>query len=353
MSGSLRRTAAGPALEKLCPGLGSGAAAGGGFPAVRPRRLRQSAAMRRLVAETRPAPAELVLPVFVREGLFEPRPVASLPGVMQHSRDSLRKAAAAAAEAGIGGLMLFGVPVERDAVGSAGTDPDGILQVAIRDVISEVGDDLVVMSDLCLDEFTSHGHCGVLGPDGQVDNDATLLRYAEMAVVQADAGAHVLGLSGMMDGQVGVARTALDAAGHPDTVILAYAAKYASAFYGPFRDAVESTLVGDRKTYQQDPPNATEALREVALDIAEGADIVMVKPALPYLDIVRQVADAVDVPVAAYQVSGEYAMVEAAAANGWLDRDRVVVETLTAIRRAGAQFILTYWATQAAPLLTG
>jgi porphobilinogen synthase len=292
-----------------------------------------------------------MLPLFVREGLPEPRDIASLPGVVQHSRDSLRKAAADAVAAGVGGLMIFGVPAERDPVGSAGTDPDGVLNVALRDVIAEVGDDIVVISDLCLDEFTSHGHCGVLAEDGSVDNDATLIRYAELAVAQADAGAHVLGLSGMMDGQVAVVRAALDAAGRSDVAILAYAAKYASAFYGPFRDAVESTLVGDRKTYQQDPPNAAEALREVALDVAEGADIVMVKPALPYLDIVRTVAENVDVPLAAYQVSGEYAMVEAAAANGWLDRERVMLETLTSIRRAGAGVVATYWATEAAHLL--
>jgi porphobilinogen synthase len=322
------------------------------FPEVRPRRLRQSPALRRLVAETRPAPAELVLPLFVREGLTEPRPVTSLPGVVQHSRDSLRKAAVDAAQAGIGGLMLFGVPAERDPEGSAGTDPNGILNVAIRDVISEVGDATVVMGDLCLDEFTSHGHCGVLGPNGEVDNDATLIRYADLALAQASAGAHMLGLSGMMDGQVGAVRTALDRAGFTDTTILAYAVKYASAFYGPFREAVESALQGDRKTYQQDPPNVREALREVALDVAEGADVVMVKPALPYLDVVRAVAESVDVPVAAYQVSGEYAMVEAAAANGWLDRERAIVETLTAIRRAGAQIILTYWAVEATTLLS-
>jgi porphobilinogen synthase len=321
------------------------------YPYARPRRLRRSAAMRALVAETRVAPSELVLPLFVREGLSEPRAIASLPGVLQHSRDSLRKAAAEAAGAGIGGLMLFGVPQRRDAIGSAGTDPDGVLNVAIRDVVAEVGDATVVMSDLCLDEFTDHGHCGVLATDGTVDNDATLRRYEEMAVAQAHAGAHVLGLSGMMDGQVGAVRRALDAAGLLDTAILAYAAKYASACYGPFRDAVESTLQGDRKTYQQDPANGREALREVALDVAEGADIVMVKPALPYLDVVAAVRAAVDVPVAAYQVSGEYAMVEAAAANGWLDRDRVMIETLTSIRRAGAQIILTYWATEAARLL--
>jgi porphobilinogen synthase len=321
------------------------------FPETRPRRLRRSAAMRRLVAETRPAPADLVLPMFVREGLTEPRPVSTLPGVVQHSRDSLRKAAVEAVRAGVGGLMLFGVPAERDPEGSAGTDENGVLNVAIRDVVSEVGDATVVMSDLCLDEFTSHGHCGVLAPDGSVDNDATLARYAEMALAQADAGAHLLGLSGMMDGQVAAVRKALDGAGRTDTAILAYAAKYASAFYGPFREAVESTLQGDRKTYQQDPANLREALREVALDVAEGADIVMVKPALPYLDVVREVAATVAVPVAAYQVSGEYAMVEAAAANGWLDRERVIVETLTSIRRAGAQIILTYWAAEAAHLL--
>jgi porphobilinogen synthase len=322
------------------------------YPSVRPRRLRQNQAVRRLVAETRVAPAELILPMFVREGLTEPKPITSLPGVVQHTRDSLRKAAVEAVRAGVGGLMLFGVPAERDEIGSGGTDPTGVLNVAIRDVISEVGDSTVVMSDLCLDEFTSHGHCGVLGPDGGVDNDATLQRYAEMAVAQAAAGVHVVGPSGMMDGQVGVVRAALDAAGHTDTVILAYAAKYASACYGPFREAVESSLVGDRKTYQQDPPNLREALREVALDVAEGADIVMVKPALPYLDVVAAVRAAVDVPVAAYQVSGEYAMVEAAAANGWLDRERVILETLTSIRRAGAQMTLTYWAAEAAHLLT-
>jgi porphobilinogen synthase len=321
------------------------------YPDVRLRRLRRNPALRRLVSETRVAPAELVLPMFVREGLTEPRPVASLPGVVQHSRDSLRKAAVEAVRAGVGGIMLFGVPSARDAVGSGGTDPDGVLNVAIRDVVAEVGDATVVMSDLCLDEFTSHGHCGVLASDGSVDNDATLVRYAEMALAQASAGAHVLGLSGMMDGQVGAARRALDAAGFTDTVLLAYAAKYASAFYGPFRDAVESSLTGDRLSYQQDPANAREALREVALDLAEGADIVMVKPALPYLDVVSAVASTVDVPVAAYQVSGEYAMVEAAAANGWLDRERVILETLTSIRRAGAQIILTYWAVEAANLL--
>jgi porphobilinogen synthase len=321
------------------------------YPDVRPRRLRRTAALRRLVEETRPAPTELVLPLFVKEGLTEPRPISSLPGVVQHSRDSLRKAAHEAVSAGVGGLMLFGVPLSKDERGSGGTDPDGILNVAIRDVIAEVGDATVVMSDLCLDEFTSHGHCGVLAPDGSVDNDATLQAYAEMAVVQAAAGAHMVGPSGMMDGQVGVIRRALDAAGHADVAILAYSAKYAGAFYGPFREAVESTLQGDRRTYQQGPPNVREALREVELDVAEGADIVMVKPALPYLDVIAAVRDRVDIPVAAYQVSGEYAMVEAAAANGWLDRERVLLETLTSIKRAGAQLTLTYWATEAAQLL--
>jgi porphobilinogen synthase len=321
------------------------------FPDARPRRLRRTPALRRLVVETRPSAAELVLPMFVKEGLTEPRPIRSMPGVVQHTRDSLRKAAVEAVEAGVGGLMLFGVPETRDEIGSGGTDPGGILNVAIRDVVSEVGNATVVMGDLCLDEFTSHGHCGVLAPDGSVDNDGTLARYCHMALAQAQAGVHVVGLSGMMDGQVGATRRALDSEGYSDVVILAYAVKYASAFYGPFREAVESALEGDRRTYQQDPPNAREALREVHLDIDEGADIVMVKPALPYLDIVRTVASTVDVPVAAYQISGEYAMVEAAAANGWIDRDRAIVETLTAIRRAGAQIILTYWAVEAAQLL--
>jgi porphobilinogen synthase len=321
------------------------------YPEIRPRRLRRNAAVRRLVSETHLDPAELVAPMFVKEGLTEPRAVASLPGVLQHSRDSLRKAAAEAVEAGVGGIMLYGVPASRDEAGSGGLDPDGILNVAIRDVVTEVGDATVVMSDLCLDEFTSHGHCGLLTPDGAVDNDATLAAYGRMAVAQADAGVHMVGTSGMMDGQVGVVRRALDAAGHQDVAVLAYAVKYASAFYGPFRDAVESALEGDRRTYQQDPANLRESLREVALDVAEGADMVMVKPALPYLDVVSAVRAAVDVPVAAYQVSGEYAMVEAAAANGWIDRERTMLETLTSIRRAGAQIILTYWAVEAAQLL--
>ncbi|MER7767993.1 porphobilinogen synthase [Kitasatospora sp. NPDC096140] len=321
------------------------------FPYVRPRRLRQSPAMRRLVAETRLHPAELILPLFVREGVSEPVPVSSMPGVVQHTRDTLRKAVVEAAEAGVGGVMLFGVPEVQDAIGSEGTNPDGILQQAIRDVVSEVGDSLVVMSDLCLDEYTDHGHCGVLAADGSVDNDATLERYAEMARVQADAGVHLVGPSGMMDGQIGVVRRALDEAGHQDVGILAYTAKYASAFFGPFREAVGSSLKGDRKAYQQDPANAREALRELEQDLAEGADLVMVKPAMAYLDILRQVADASPVPVSAYQVSGEYAMVEAAAANGWIDRERMIMETLTSIRRAGAEQILTYWAVEAAAML--
>ncbi|MCG5450023.1 MULTISPECIES: porphobilinogen synthase [Micromonospora] len=321
------------------------------YPEIRPRRLRRNPAVRRLVSETRVDPAELVVPMFVKEGLTEPRAIGSLPGVLQHSRDSLRKAAAEAVQAGVGGIMLFGVPEKRDPTGSGGIDPNGILNVAIRDVVAEVGDATVVMSDLCLDEFTSHGHCGLLTPDGEVDNDSTLGAYAEMAVAQAAAGVGMVGPSGMMDGQVGVVRRALDAAGYQDVSVLAYAVKYASAFYGPFREAVESALEGDRRTYQQDPANLRESLREVALDVAEGADLVMVKPALPYLDVVSAVRAAVDVPVAAYQVSGEYAMVEAAAANGWIDRERVMLETLTSIKRAGAQVILTYWAVEAAGLL--
>ena len=318
------------------------------FPAHRPRRLRGSEAMRRLVSETAVRPNQLVLPMFVKEGATEPVSVASMPGVVQHSRDSLRKAAVEAVRSGVGGLMLFGVPATRDAVGSAGTDPDGVLNVALRDLREELGDDTVLMSDLCLDEFTDHGHCGVLDADGRVDNDATLAIYGELAVEQARAGAHLVGPSGMMDGQVGVVRSALDQAGYTDVGILAYSVKYASAFFGPFRDAVESALTGDRKTYQQDGANVREALREVRLDLDEGADLVMVKPALAYLDVVRAVAEVSEVPVAAYQVSGEYAMVEAAAANGWLDRRRTILETLTSINRAGADVILTYWAVEAA-----
>jgi porphobilinogen synthase len=319
-----------------------------GFPAVRPRRLRVSAPMRRLVAETRLHPAELVLPVFVKEGATEPVPIASMPGVVQHTRETLRKAAAEAAALGVGGIMIFGIPLRKDAVGSGATDPDGILNVALRDVAAEVGQDVVVMGDLCLDEFTDHGHCGVLTSSGAVDNDATLVRYGEMSVAMAEAGAQLVGPSGMMDGQVAAVRAALDGAGFTDVGVLAYAAKYASAFYGPFRDAVESSLEGDRRTYQQDPANGREAMREIALDVAEGADMIMVKPAMSYLDVVARAADAVDVPVAAYQVSGEYAMVEAAAANGWVDRERAILESVTSIRRAGASIVLTYWAAELA-----
>ena len=323
-----------------------------GFPAVRPRRLRRTPALRRLAARTSVRSADLVLPMFVKEGIAEPVPVPSMPGVVQHTRDSLRKAAAEAAEAGVGGLILFGIPAVKDARGSAADDPGGIIQVALRDVAAEVGDDVVIMADLCLCEYTDHGHCGVLTGSGAVDNDATLERYAATAVAQARAGAHVVAPSGMMDGQVAAIRRALDEAGEPEVAICAYAVKYASCFYGPFRDAAEGApRFGDRASYQQDP-SAGDALREAMLDVDEGADIVIVKPALPYLDIVAQVAAAVPVPVAAYQVSGEYAMTEAAAARGWLDRDRAIMETLTAIKRAGAGIILTYWAAEAARRLT-
>ena len=319
------------------------------FPISRPRRLRRTPALRRLVAEIEVRPADLVLPMFVREGIDEPVPIASMPGVVQHSSESLVKAAVEAVEAGVGGLMIFGVPSAKDARGSGADDPDGVLNVGLRRLHAELGDSTVLMSDLCLDEFTDHGHCGVLDERGEVDNDTTLERYASMALAQAEAGAHLLGTSGMMDGQVAAVRRALDNAGHVNTGILGYAPKYASGFYGPFREAVNSSLSGDRKSYQQDASRtAADALAEVALDVAEGADIVMVKPALPYLDILRDVADARPVPVAAYQISGEYAMVEAAAANGWLERERVIAETLTSIKRAGASLILTYWAAEVA-----
>jgi porphobilinogen synthase len=319
------------------------------FPVARPRRLRRTAPIRRLVAPVRVRPEDLVLPMFVKEGIAEPQPVASMPGVVQHTRDSLRKAAAQAVDAGVGGLILFGIPAVKDARGSAADDPAGIIQLALADLVAEVGGDTVLMADLCLDEYTDHGHCGLLTSAGEVDNDATLDRYAAIAVAQGRAGAHMVAPSGMMDGQVAAIRAALDGDGHHQVAICAYSAKYASAFYGPFRDAAEcAPQFGDRASYQQDPPSARDALREVALDVAEGADVVMVKPALAYLDVISQVAAAVSVPVAAYQVSGEYAMVEAAAANGWLDRDRIIDETLTAIRRAGADIILTYWAAEVA-----
>ncbi len=320
-------------------------------PVVRPRRLRRTPALRRLVAETSLEARQLILPAFVREGISEPQAISSMPGVVQHTRDTLKRAAAEAAELGLGGIMLFGVPESKDAAGTGAVDPDGILNVAIADVKAEVGDALPVMADLCLDEFTDHGHCGVLTASGSVDNDLTLAVYAEMARAQAAAGVDVVGPSGMMDGQVAVIREALDLVGATDVAILAYSAKYASAFYGPFREAVDSSLEGDRRSYQQDSGNVIEGVREALLDVAEGADMVMVKPALAYLDVIRAVREAVDVPVAAYNISGEYAMVEAAAANGWIDREPAILETLLSIRRAGADVILTYWAAEAARLL--
>ncbi|MDQ6642233.1 MAG: porphobilinogen synthase [Actinomycetota bacterium] len=323
-----------------------------GYPEIRPRRLRRTPALRRMVAETSVRPSQLVLPMFVRENATEPTPISSMPGVVQHTRDTLRKSAAEAAAAGLGGVMLFAIPAHKDAEGSGAVDPNGILNVAITDVVGEVGDALTVMSDLCLDEFTDHGHCGVLRPDGVVDNDRTLEIYARMATAQAAAGVDMVGPSGMMDGQVGAIRAALDSEpAHQDVGILAYSAKYASAFYGPFREAVDSSLHGDRRTYQQDSANGRESVREALLDVAEGADAVMVKPAIGYLDVVCAVRAAVDVPVAAYNISGEYSMVEAAAANGWIDREAAIVETLTSIRRAGADIVLTYWALEAATTL--
>ncbi|MBZ4498668.1 porphobilinogen synthase [Dermacoccus sp. Tok2021] len=310
----------------------------------RPRRLRTSPVMRNMVAETSVAPSDLILPVFVRENATENTPISSMPGVVQHTLDSLVDVSKQARDAGVAGVMLFGVPETKDAQGSGSIDPDGILNVGLRAVREAVGDDLLVMGDLCLDEFTDHGHCGVLDAQGRVDNDATLNIYAQMAVAQAQAGAHVLGPSGMMDGQIGVIRAALDLSGHDDVAVMAYSAKYASAAYGPFREAVQSSLQGDRATYQQDPRNRTESLREAMLDEEQGADMLMVKPALPYLDVLSDVAQAATVPVAAYQVSGEMAMIEAAAANGWIDRERMIRETLTSIKRAGASIVLTYYA---------
>lgn len=306
--------------------------------------------MRRLVAQTSLEPRHLVLPMFVADGIAEPRPISSMPGVVQHSRDSLRRAAADAVSAGVGGLMLFGVPrdEDKDAQGSVGIDPDGVLNAALRDLSADLGDATVLMADTCLDEFTDHGHCGVLDAAGRVDNDATNEQYVKLAVAQAYSGAHVVGPSGMMDGQVAAIRDGLDAAGHEDVAILAYAAKFASAFYGPFREAVSSSLVGDRRTYQQDPGNIREAVHEIELDIEEGADMVMVKPAMSYLDVVRAAADISPVPVAAYQISGEYAMISAAAANGWIDLQASALESLIGIRRAGADIVLTYWAADVA-----
>jgi porphobilinogen synthase len=323
------------------------------FPVERPRRLRRTPALRRLVAETRLSVDDLVAPLFVREGISEPQQITSLPGVVQHTVDSLVKEAQELRDRGVPGMILFGVPASKDAVGSGASDPDGIAQVALRALRDAVGDDLVLMADLCLDEYTDHGHCGLVTEHGTVDNDATLERYAEVAIAQADAGAAIVAPSGMMDGQVRAIRSALDDAGHTDVAILAYAAKYASGLYGPFRDAVDVTITGggDRKAYQQDWHNAREALREVRLDVAEGADMVMVKPALTYLDLIAATRQAVDVPVAAYHVSGEYSMVHAAAERGWIDGEAVMLEQLTAVKRAGADVILTYFAKAAAELL--
>jgi len=325
------------------------------FPERRSRRLRRTPAIRRLVAENRLGVDDLVAPLFVREGVDEPQPIASMPGVVQHTRASLRAEVVALRDVGVPGVILFGIPERKDDVGSEAWNPDGIVQVALRDLRDEVGDDMVLIADLCVDEYTDHGHCGVLAPDGTVDNDATLELYDRAAVAQANAGADVCAPSGMMDGQVASIRRALDGAGHQQAAILAYSAKYASALYGPFREAVDVTIVGggDRKGYQQDPPNVREALAEIRSDLAEGADMVMVKPAVAYLDVLARARAEVDVPLAAYHVSGEYAMVKAAAANGWLDGEAVAIEHLLAIKRAGADMILTYLARWAAEVLQG
>lgn len=319
--------------------------------AHRPRRLRRTSALRRLAAEVHVTPAALVQPIFVRDGIDRPREIPSMPGVFQHTVESAAQAAATAAAIGVGGVMLFGIPTDKDETGTEATDPEGILQRALRAVIREVGDETVVMADINLDEYTTHGHSGVLDGSGDVDNDRSIAKFAEVAVIQANAGAHVVAPSGMMDGQIRAIRRSLDDAGHQSVAVMAYAVKYASAFYGPFRDAVESSLVGNRRTYQQYPGNVKEAIREVQLDIDEGADIVMVKPALPYLDIVAKVAELSTVPVAAYQTSGEYAMIEAAATQGMLNREAAIRESLLSIRRAGATTILTYWATEAAAVI--
>ncbi len=323
------------------------------FPARRPRRLRRTPALRRLVAETQLRVDDLVAPLFVREGIDDPQPIPSLPGVVQHTRESLRKEVRELADLGVPAVVVFGVPLHKDATGSQAWDPNGIVQVALRDLRDEMGDRIVLIADLCLDEYTDHGHCGVLTADGEVDNDETIGLYARTAIAQAEAGADVVAPSGMMDGQVGAIRTALDTRGYEHTAVLAYSAKYASALYGPFRDAVDVQIVGggDRKGYQQDWHNGREALEEVRLDIAEGADMVMVKPALAYLDVIAAVRAAVDVPVAAYHVSGEYAMIKAAAQNGWIDGSAVALEHVTAIKRAGADIILTYLARELAETL--
>jgi porphobilinogen synthase len=326
-----------------------------GYPATRLRRLRRHPRLRDLVAETVLSPADLIAPLFVREGIDEPQPIASLPGVVQHTTETLVKEADRLAALGVPALVLFGVPAVKDAAGSGASDPDGIVQVALRRLADQLGERMVLIPDLCLDEYTDHGHCGILDRRGHVDNDLTLDRYAEVAVAQATAGAHMVAPSGMMDGQVGAIRAALDAAGFTDVAILAYAAKYASALYGPFRDAVDVTIAGggDRKAYQQDHRNRREALREVELDVAEGADMVMVKPALAYLDVIAAVRARVDVPVAAYHVSGEYAMIKAAAERDWIDGPAVALEHTIAIKRAGADVILTYLAGELAETLNG
>jgi len=323
----------------------------GNFPVSRPRRLRSTSALRDLVAETQLDVRHLVAPLFVREGIDAPQPIGSLPGVVQHTRESIREEVRQLADMGVRAVMLFGVPAIKDSIGSQAFDPEGIMQKTLTDLAADLGDRVVLMADLCVDEYTDHGHCGILdGPPGDprtsVDNDATLDIYARIAVAQADAGAHVVAPSGMMDGQVGAIRAALDGAGHRNVAILGYSAKYASGEYGPFRDAVDCTIVGggDRKAYQQDWRNAREAIVEVQADIAQGADMVMVKPALAYLDVIAAVRAAVNVPLAAYHVSGEYSMLKAAAANGWIDHDVVATEHLTAIKRAGADIILTYLA---------
>jgi porphobilinogen synthase len=322
------------------------------FPEQRPQRLRRTPALRRLVAEARVSVDDLVAPLLVKAGIDAPEPVPSMPGVVQHTQESLRKEVRALADLGVPAVILFGVPARKDATGSGADDPDGVVQVALRSLRDEVGEDIVLMADDCLDEYTDHGHCGVLDHAGAIDNDATLDRYAQIAVTQADAGADVIGPSGMMDGQVGAIRAALDTAGHHRVAILAYSAKYASALYAPFRDAAEcAPQFGDRRSYQMDPPNVREAVDETALDVAEGADMVMVKPALAYLDVIGAVRSAFDVPVAAFHVSGEYSMLKAAAGNGWIDGDAVALEHLTAIKRAGADFVLTYLAREVAERL--
>ena len=323
------------------------------FPQRRLRRLRRTPALRRLVAETHLSVSDLVAPLFVREGIDEPQPIVSLPGVVQHTRDSLRKEVAELAGLGVPAVLLFGVPATKDAEGSGAWDPDGIVQLALADLRAEVGHDVVLIADLCVDEYTDHGHCGIVTASGEVDNDATLRLYERAALAQADAGADIVAPSGMMDGQVGAIRAALDGARHPDTALLAYAAKYASALYGPFRDAVDVTIAdgGDRKGYQQDPANGREALEEIRADIAEGADLVMVKPALAYLDVIAAARAEFDLPLAAYHVSGEYSMIKAAAERGWIDGDAVALEHITAIKRAGADIILTYLAKELALVL--